>query len=385
MATGRRRVDSMEAIVGRVADFAAENIATRPGLSSDMDFPHDLWRDMARSGFLGIGVPEENGGSGLGYPGISAAGRALARRGRCLGITLSWLMHQIVSRFPLCTFASSGQRKAYLTAMASGGLTASIAISEPGAGGHPRHLKTSVVRTSEGYILKGEKTFLTNGPIADLFVVLAASGHDGDRRRFSAFLVPRGSAGLTVTGPMDVGFLRPCQHGGILLDGCMVPEESLIGSPGTAYEDMAVPFRDVEDTAMMGPLLGAQEARFDDIVQELREKGDLLQEETAYRLGGLYSSLGGLEVLARESALLLEDEGVSESLLPLVMSFRSQFVQVHTEMSEIASMTDLHPSESWHALSHDLDHVVNFAGRVSRLKQIKLGAGIASGGSMTGR
>jgi hypothetical protein len=54
-------------------------------------------------------------------------------------------------------------------------------------------------------------------------------------------------------------------------------------------------------------------------------------------------------------------------------------------MSEIASMTDLHPSESWHALSHDLDHVVNFAGRVSRLKQIKLGAGIASGGSMTGR
>ncbi|MCU0576849.1 MAG: GAF domain-containing protein, partial [Desulfobacterota bacterium] len=184
---------------------------------------------------------------------------------------------------------------------------------------------------------------------------------------------------------LPIGFLRPCQHGGILLDGCMVPEESLIGSPGTAYEDMAVPFRDVEDTAMMGPLLGAQEARFDDIVQALQKKGELLQQETAYRLGGLYSSLGALEVLARESALVLEDEGVSESLLPLVISFRSQFVQVHTEMSEIASMADLHPSEGWHALSHDLDHVVNFAGRVSRLKQIKLGAGIASGGSMTGR
>ncbi len=370
--------DIRKRIIRRAEDFAAARIATWSGLSAALDFPVDLWQDMGTAGLLGIAVPEEYGGSGFGYPEISAVGKALARQGLCLGITLSWLMHQITARFFLCRFASDDQKQACLPAMARGAMTASIAISEPGAGGHPKHLKTSAEKTGSGYVLQGEKSFLTNGPIADLFIVLAVSGYDGGRKRYSAFLVPKESRGLRITGPMDVGFLRPCPHGGIILESCVVPEESLLGNHGTAYEDMALPFREVEDTAMMGPILGAQEARFNDIVEVLRQRAGPLPDETAFRLGGISSSMCALAMLARESALHLETSGVSEPLESLVLAFRSLCGQVHHEISDVAAQVDLDPSGACRVLGHDLDQVVRFAGRVSRLKQTRLGTRLAT-------
>ena len=225
---------------------------------------------------LGIGTPKEFGGKGLVIPGIRAAGRAIARHGCCLGITLSWLMHEIAARFIFSEYASSDQKRTYLPAMAKGEATASIAISEPGVGGHPRAPKTTAEKTDSGYLLTGEKTFLTNGPIANLFIVLAVSGQEGERKCYSAFIVPRETPGLRQAEPLDFGFLRPCPHGGIIMDACMIPEENLLGIPGTAYEDMALPFREVEDAMMMGPIIGAQEARLYEIATALREKASPL-------------------------------------------------------------------------------------------------------------
>ena len=363
--------------ISHAADFAAARIASRPELSAAADFPLDIWHDLGTEGFLGLGVPEEYGGNGHGYPDISAAGEALTRHGLCLGITLSWLMHQITARSFLGRFASESRKQTYLPSMARGTMTASIAISEPQAGGHPKHLKTSVEKTGRGYVLRGEKTFLTNGPIADLFLVLAVSGYDGSRKRYSAFMVPRACGGLSLTGPLDVGFLRPCLHGGIILDGCEVPEDSLLGNPGTAYEDMALPLREVEDTAMMGPILGAQEARLDDIVASLRQRPRPLSEESAFRLGALSSSMCALALLARETALHLESSGVSDHLESLVLAFRSLCSQVHQEIGDMVALAGLDPSGPYRVLGHDLDHIVKFAARVSRLKQIRRGTRVA--------
>lgn len=378
---GKTRDSIMTGIVRDAAEFAAARIAARPGLSTERDFPADLWREMGSAGLLGTGVPRKYGGGGVGYPGISAAGGALARHGLCLGITLSWLMHQITARFFMCRFASPGQKQAVLPAMAQGTATASIAISEPGAGGHPKHLRTSVEKSAGGYVLRGEKSFLTNGPIAGFFIVLAVSGQDGGRKRYSAFLVPRDCPGLSVTGPLDVGFLRPCPHGGIILDGCEVPPGSLLGNPDTAYEDMVLPFREVEDTSMMGPILGAQGARMDEIIASLRRMSGPVPDETAFRLGGVSSSLAALDVLAREAAFLLENPGASDHLEPLVLAFRSLCGQVHREIGDMAALAGHHPSEAHRLLGLDLDQVVQFAGRVGRLKQNRLGARLVTGHS----
>ena len=378
MTTPYGRGRSPNPIIETVVDFAAARIATRPELSTQKHFPMDLWQDMGGAGLLGLGVPEEFGGAGLDYPGIGTVGKALARHGRCLGITLSWLMHQITARFFLYRFAPDDLKQHYLSAMADGGVTASIAISEPGAGGHPKHLKTTAEHVRAGYVITGEKTYLTNGPIADIFIVLAISGTDGNRKRYSAFLVPRDTAGLDVTGPMDVGFLRPCPHGGIIIDGCTVPEEYLLGNPGTAYEDMALPFRVVEDTIMMGPMLGAQESRFEEIISFMRQKPSPVTDDTAFGLGGISSSMNALDIIAWESARHLEIAGVNRHLESLVLAFRSLFGEVHRQVSEMRTLAGIPPSTTYQALGDDLDHSVQFASRVGRLKQIRLGAGLVS-------
>jgi acyl-CoA dehydrogenase len=378
MPVGYAPTDDLKDLQQQVADFALRYIATRKGLSSSTSFPLDLWKEFGSSGMLGIGTPKEFTGKGLGYAGICAAGRAFARHGCCLGITLSWLIHEIAAKFIFSEHASSDQKRRYLPSMATGETTTSISISEPGVGGHPKHLKTTAEKTGSGYLLTGEKTFLTNGPIADLFIVLAVSGHEGERKRYSAFIIPRETPGLRQTEPLDFGFLRPCPHGGIIMDACMIPEENLLGSPGTAYEDMALPFREVEDAMMMGPIIGAQEARLYEIASALSEKASPLTGDIPFYLGGLISTLGVLDIIALEAAQRLDDGNDPGGLTNLILAFRHNCAKMHQEFNELMTMAGIIPSGPYQALTHDLDHIVHFAERVERIKQMKLGTDLIS-------
>jgi acyl-CoA dehydrogenase len=382
MAREQTETQSSRDLHAQAVSFARGRIAAMETLSSSTAFPWDLWRDMGVSGLLGIGVPSDYGGHGMGYPGIQETGRLLARHGRCLGMTLSWLIHQIVARFFLGTFATEEQKRTYLPAMAAGSVTLSVAISEPGVGGHPKHLQTSARSAGNAYLLSGRKTFLTNGPIADAFIVFAVVGEDGGRKRYSAFVVPRGAPGLSMEEPMDVGFFRPCPHGGIVLEDCTVPGQAILGSPGTAYDDMALAFRVVEDVTMMGPVLGGQEVRFESLMTGLRDQAGQITDDAAYDLGWISSTLAALGVLARESARLLEHEGMSPDLEGLVLAFRGLFGQVHERIGRACTLPGLDQDGPRLVLAGDLDQVVRFAGRVARSKQIRLGkACVADTGS----
>jgi hypothetical protein len=361
--------------------FALEHIASRPGLASGTIFPLDLWEEMGRVGLLGIGIPKKYGGEGEGYLGITAIGRTLARRGRCLGIVLSWLMHQITARFLICGFASDSQQQAYLPDMATGKVTMCIALSEPGVGGHPKHLATSAEKQGKNYRLTGEKAFLTNGPIAGVYIVFAVTGHSGARKRFSAFIVPRSTSGLTVTAPVDFGFLRPCPHGGIILDSCMIPETSVLGRIDNAYEDMALLFREVEDTLMMGPVLGAEEAQLEGLITCLKARMLKPSDEIAFLLGKIRSSLCTLELIAFEAAGMLETSTQSEQLAGLIISFRHLSQGVISDLKELHASIGIHIDSAYLVLASDLEATSRFAESVSRLKQIKLGAALFSGGN----
>ncbi|HVN71340.1 MAG TPA: acyl-CoA dehydrogenase family protein [Desulfomonilia bacterium] len=375
--------DELEMIMKQASDFAAEHIAARPGLSSSTLFPFDLWQKFGSSGLLAVGIPEDFGGQGLGYAGIGAAGRALARSGFCLGITLSWLMHQIVARFIMTSFGSDLQKGEILPGMAEGAVTSCIAISEPGVGGHPKHLRTAAVKTDGGYLLTGEKTYLTNGPIADLYIVLAISAHEGEKKRYSAFIVPRDAPGLKVGDPIDFGFLRPCPHGGIVLNKCIVPPESLIGTLGDAYEAMVLPFRDIEDTTMMSPILGAEEARLDEVASALRTSDSNVSEDITFRLGGIISTLSILDLTACEASRRLDDGEDPAGLVDLILAFRHIRSQVSRELEEVVSISGMVLSGPYQALTNDLDHIGSFAARVGRLRQIKLGKALMPPGNDT--
>lgn len=205
---------------------------------------------------------------GLGTGGYAAIAQAeaafIARTGR-VDLGGAFAGRQVVNRFFIAGFGSPTQRAAWL------GRTAAVAISEPGVGAHPKHLATSAEQAGEGWRLNGEKAWASNGPFAAVFIVLAVMAVEDGRKRYGAFLVPRDAPGLTLH-PSEI------RHCGLSLRDCVVAGDALLGAPGTAYETMALPFRDVEDAVGLSGLGGT--LRF-----------------MIGRLGGEAHSLGGLIAL----------------------------------------------------------------------------------------
>ncbi len=229
-----------------MADFAARHVAGRGFAASDA-FPHDVWRAMAEAGLFRIGLPARFGGDGGFYADIARAEHDLAAHGGCVGLALSWTGHQLVGRYFVGGFGSEAQKAALLPRLASGALTMAVAISEPGAGAHPKHLRTTATRDGDGFVLDGEKAYVTNGPLAEIFIVLAITAMEEGRKRYGAFLVPKATPGLEILAMEPFGALRPSPHCRLRLTGCRVRADAMLGPANEAYETMALPFRDVED------------------------------------------------------------------------------------------------------------------------------------------
>ena len=280
-----------------MAEFARRRVAGRALWRAEA-FPLDLWHAMGAAGLFRIGLPEEYGGDGGGYADIAAADAALVEFGGAPGFGGAWAVHQMVARFMVAGFASAEQQAKLLPGLASGALTIGVSISEPGAGAHPKHLKSTATRTADGFVLNGVKSYASNGPISDHFLVFAITEQTETKKRFSAFLVPRGAAGLEEIPTPPVEFLRPSQHCGLRMTDCVVPESGLLGPEGVAFETMAMPFRDIEDavgSAGMAAGLGR-------LVRLLaRATGPKITEKATPLLGGLVASVA----VARQAAAAL--------------------------------------------------------------------------------
>lgn len=358
-------------------DFAKEYIASRPELHEQKEFPVDLWESMGRKGLLGLGIPEKFGGSGGDYLSIAVVGKALTEGGKNLGCSLTWLMHQLVARYFFLGQGSARQHNTYLPDMARGETTACIAISEPQGGGHPKYLTTTAEPDGSNYLITGEKTFLTNAPLADLFIVFAVVGKDDEKKRFSAFLVPRDSEGLTLGDPLDFGFLHPCPHAGIILEGCPVPADAVLGRPGSAYEDMALMFREVEDAMMMGPISGGIGAQLDRLVHLIQDQAVPLREDLDARLGEIASTASALGILTFEAARMLENEGHPE--LPSILIFcRKLAAQTQTQFKELIGGAGIQTDTLYDLMTNDLVRCLRIAANVAAIKQKKLGRALLS-------
>jgi acyl-CoA dehydrogenase len=212
----------------------------------------------------------------MSYAAIAREKAALVERTGLLGEGGVLAGRQVVARFFIEGFGSAEQRAAWLPHIAS------VAISEPRVGAHPKRLTTRAEEDADGYTIFGEKAWVTNGPLAAVFIVLAITSVEDGRKRYSAFLVPRDTPGLSIDEAPQYRALAPSRHCGLKLDGCRVPRSALLGSSGNAYETMALPFRDVEDAVGTFGLLGA----FRYLLSRFAQLSGA-SDEAALSLGGL--------------------------------------------------------------------------------------------------
>ncbi|GAA4230061.1 acyl-CoA dehydrogenase [Sagittula marina] len=190
--------------------------------------PDEIVADMAARGYFGWSIPEEYGGPGLtteelvlGAMELSQCAVAFrARVGTNTGIGSEALVAD----------GTEAQKREYLPRLASGELTGSFALTEPGAGSDASALTTVAVRDGDDYVLNGMKCYITNAPIADIFTVMARTDPDtAGARGVSAFIVERGMPGVSTSAPYKMMGQRGSPVGEVHLDNVRVPGRNLIG------------------------------------------------------------------------------------------------------------------------------------------------------------
>jgi acyl-CoA dehydrogenase len=281
--------------------FAGEDLSVQEDLGR-CGTPGKIWGKMARRRLLGWSIPAVYGGEGARFSDIFPAVEAFVGAGGRPGLAFSWMVHLIVGKVLIAGAANGKQKKEILPAMAAGRWTASIALSEPGAGSDPKRIRTTAVKKGKSYVLDGEKAWLTNGPLADLFIVFAVTGERGGRKGFTAFLVPRETPGLTVREMPALGYLKPSPHCEIRLERCDLPETAILGRKDRAWEELSKPFRVAEDVLLSGAILGGLDRELRQAVRRLRESKGKIENDMKERVGGFAALLETTRQVARGAA-----------------------------------------------------------------------------------
>ena len=190
----------------------------------DEHFDREILREMGALGLLGATIPPEYGGAGLGYVAYGLIARAVERVDSgyrsAMSVQSSLVMH------PIFAYGSEEQRQKYLPGLAKGDLVGCFGLTEPDAGSDPGGMRTRATKVQGGYVLSGSKMWITNSPIADVFVVWAKSEAHGGRIR--GFVLDKGMKGLTAPKIGMKLSLRASITGEVVMDEVEVPEEALL-------------------------------------------------------------------------------------------------------------------------------------------------------------
>jgi alkylation response protein AidB-like acyl-CoA dehydrogenase len=353
-----------------ISRFAIEHVSARADLQTVKDFPHDIWQKMGEEGFFQIGIANDFGGSGGGFKQLTEAGEVFVRSGYNMGLALSWLYQQIIAIHLISGFGNVKQRKKYLPLMAQGKLTASFAVSEPKHGAHPKFLASTAVPDGNGYKLNGEKTYLTNGPIAGLFIVVAITGAEQEQKKFSVFLVADSEKGVDVSPQLKLDFLKPSVHGGIKLRDCHVPASYILGEKDKAYTDMVLPFGDVENIIMMGAATGGMGAELMDIILEIDARRISENKSLQSEIGELDSLLETMRSIARDAAQKLDQR--DNTAVPLTLIFDELAESFQSKIAAVVTKWKLKTKDRYNILQADLNILrmlgkKNLAGKKTRL------------------
>lgn len=204
------------------------------------EFPRHLYKKMGELGMLGLRVPVEYGGSAEGESDIvlgSLCNEELSKVSA--GFVLSVGASTALFGNNVLVHGSEEQKKKYLPPIMSGDAVGCWGLTEPEAGSDALGIRTKAVRDGDHWVINGQKTFITNAPIADYFIVIArTSGNPGDIAGGTAFILERGMEGLVTGKPFEKMGMRCSPTGEIFLDNVRVPASQILGKPDNGFFDM---------------------------------------------------------------------------------------------------------------------------------------------------
>ena len=240
----------------QVIRFAKKELVPRAqehDLKGEFDF--QSFRKLGDFGILGLHFPEELGGSNADVVTSVLAGEALGEAGVDGGLTLSYGAHTFLCADTIFAHGTEDQRKKYIPKLASGEWIGCMGLTEPGAGSDVASITTRAEKRDSGYILNGNKMFITNGPIADVAVIYAKTGKDLKHAGISAFIVDKGTPGYSAGKHLIKMGVRSSPTSELIFEDCEIPAENLIGQEGAGFQ-MALQTVEWDRSTILAPFVG---------------------------------------------------------------------------------------------------------------------------------
>ncbi|MEI3597292.1 MULTISPECIES: acyl-CoA dehydrogenase [unclassified Oceanobacillus] len=227
--------EEQEMLRKMVREFAMNEVEpTAAERDEEERFDREIFDKMAELGLTGIPWPEKYGGIGADFVSYCIAVEELSRVCASTGVTLS--AHLSLASWPIYKYGTEEQKKTFLYLLATGEALGAYALSEPGAGSDVAAMKTIAKKDGDDYILNGNKVWITNGGVADIYIVFAKTDPAANHKGISAFIVEKGTEGFTFGKKEKKLGIRSSPTTELIFENCRIPKENLLGEEGEGFK-----------------------------------------------------------------------------------------------------------------------------------------------------
>ncbi|MEM7273429.1 MAG: acyl-CoA dehydrogenase family protein [Actinomycetota bacterium] len=253
--------DELQAIYDQTVEFVTNEVAPKgEQWEEDGKVPREILRQMGELGMLGLRVPEQHGGLGLG-PLASAVFSEALGASTFAGFDVTVLVHTDMAGPHLVNSGTDEQLARWMPGVLSGETVLSIGVSEPDAGSDVAGIRTRAVKDGDGWRINGTKTFITNAVYGDM-TILAAKTDEDNKYGISMFLIPAGTEGFSVAKKLDKHGWRCSDTAELSLVDVWVPDDQLLGTPHRGFYETMKNFQN-ERMVLVGMGVGAAQAAID--------------------------------------------------------------------------------------------------------------------------
>ena len=232
-------------------------------------FPMKVVKMLGEMGIMGIVYPEKYNGAGMDYVSYAIAVEEISRGGASTGVTVS--AHNSLCLSPIYYYGTEEQKDKFMPKLCTGEHIGCFGITEPGAGSDASGTTTKAELKDGKYILNGQKTFITNGGVADIAVVMAKTGKDAGHKGLSMFIVEKGTPGFSVGNAEGKMGLLSSSTTELIFEDCEIPEENLLGGEGNGFK-IAMHTLDGGRVGIAAQALGISQAAMEEAITYSKER-----------------------------------------------------------------------------------------------------------------
>ncbi len=285
-------------------DFARQHI--QPHVmewDESQEFPLPVFKELGKMGMMGVLVPEQYGGAGLGYPEYNAIIQEIAKV--CGSVGLSLAAHNSLCTGHILSFGNEDQKKQYLPRLASGEHLGAWGLTEPNTGSDAGNMKTTAVRDGDSWLINGTKSWITHGRSGDLAVVICRTGEPRTKDNSTAFIVERGTPGFSGGKKENKLGMRASETAEMIFDNCRIPDSQRLGKVGEGFKQ-AMKVLDGGRISIAALSLGIARGAYEASVQYAKERHQFDQpianfQGISFKLADMATEIEAAELLVQQA------------------------------------------------------------------------------------